>query len=263
MVIHEKKTKVWVHSGDAGDLVYGLPTVKSMGGGDFIICPEHRSPMGPRVRANEAYCENFRALLEEQDYITSVSYSEDFPEGDVLNLSLFRQWWNKDGWGGGPTSRAWMPILKLHLEAFGVKYNEREPWLRVSNPVVVPDRPIVINYTERYNNMKVNLWGFIEKYHGQLVFVGTPEEYERFRLYCLPIKGIPHYPTPNLLELARVIAGSKFFVGNQSCPLAIAQGLGKRALVEKVEGYCRHAVVNNGQSIYFEKGDVVVPQEWL
>jgi hypothetical protein len=36
---------------------------------------------------------------------------------------------------------------------------------------------------------------------------------------------VPIVATPTLLDVARVIAGCKLFVGNQSCPRAIAEGL--------------------------------------
>jgi ADP-heptose:LPS heptosyltransferase len=40
-------------------------------------------------------------------------------------------------------------------------------------------------------------------------------------------------PTPTLLDVARVIAGCKLFVGNQSSPRAIAEGLKIPVVVEK------------------------------
>jgi GT2 family glycosyltransferase/tetratricopeptide (TPR) repeat protein len=64
------------------------------------------------------------------------------------------------------------------------------------------------------------------------VFVGTPAEHKEFvREFGI----VPYQPTADLLELARVIAGAALFVGNQSCPYAIAEALKVPALQETRE----------------------------
>lgn len=254
----ERKPYVFTHAGDIGDLIYSLPTVKALGGGVFYICPEHRSPMGPHTHADLKYFENLRGLLEQQSYIKEVRYSDTWPKDVNVDLNRFRQYWRT--WN---RPEAWMPIYQLHLQSQGVKYDVRIPWLKVSNPVTIPGKSIVINRTERYNNDKANLWGLVRKHHEQMVFIGTPEEYQRFVLWCHPIPRIPYHPTPTMLDVARVIAGSKVFVGGQSSPAAIAQGLGHRLVMEKVAGICQHAVVKRPGAMYFDKGQMLIPDEWL
>jgi hypothetical protein len=56
-----------------------------------------------------------------------------------------------------------------------------------------------------------------------------PKEHEAFTKTVGPIE---HYPTADYLELARVIAGCSLFIGNQSCPYAMAEGLKKNAILE-------------------------------
>lgn len=59
-------------------------------------------------------------------------------------------------------------------------------------------------------------------------FVGLQEEYEDMK------KSIPHlryHPVNDFLQLAQLIAGCKFFIGNQSFPYSLAEALKvKRAL---------------------------------
>jgi ADP-heptose:LPS heptosyltransferase len=43
---------------------------------------------------------------------------------------------------------------------------------------------------------------------------------------------VPHQPTSNLLEAARVIAGADLFVGNQSCCFWIAEAMKKKLVLE-------------------------------
>ncbi len=65
-----------------------------------------------------------------------------------------------------------------------------------------------------------------------MVFVGTLQEYELFKGFAPQCK-FDYYPTNDALELARVIAGGKLFVGNQSLGLAIAHGLYKKVICEE------------------------------
>ncbi len=70
-------------------------------------------------------------------------------------------------------------------------------------------------------------------------------------------KSIPNLvwqPVVNFLELAAVIAGSKLFIGNQSFPFSIAEGLKATRLLEVY-----HRIPNvipegkNGYDFYFQK----------
>jgi hypothetical protein len=64
-----------------------------------------------------------------------------------------------------------------------------------------------------------------------MLFVGSELEAQLFQGFAVP-KKIAYQPTANMLELARVIAGARVFLGNQSAPLAIAHGLGKTVVTE-------------------------------
>jgi hypothetical protein len=59
--------------------------------------------------------------------------------------------------------------------------------------------------------------------------VGSPGEHADF---IERFGDVPYHPTANLLELASVIAGSRIFVGNQSSPYAISEGLKVRSVLE-------------------------------
>jgi hypothetical protein len=64
----------------------------------------------------------------------------------------------------------------------------------------------------------------------QGVFVGSEEEHaafeEIFKVW------VPHYRTENLMELARVIQGSEYFVTSMGGPSAVALALGKTMMLE-------------------------------
>lgn len=95
-----------------------------------------------------------------------------------------------------------------------------------------------------------------------MFFVGTESEAEIFQGFGAPKHKIPWVKTSNLLEAARLIAGAKVFVGNQSAPLAIAHGLCKNCIVEEWLGNpnCR---MNRPNAIYWKGGALEIPEDWL
>ena len=59
-------------------------------------------------------------------------------------------------------------------------------------------------------------------YGDRLLFIGVPHEYRDFSGEF----GLVEYlPTQNFLEIAQAIAGSLLFIGNQSSPMAVCEGL--------------------------------------
>jgi hypothetical protein len=102
-----------------------------------------------------------------------------------------------------------------------------------------------------------------------MFFVGTYEEWvnliDHFGFW------IPKVETGYLLDVARVIAGAKVFVGNQSCPLAIAHGLGKPVVQEC---FCRcdehpgsgddNCHFDREKTLYSNRDKITtIPKEWI
>jgi hypothetical protein len=91
------------------------------------------------------------------------------------------------------------------------------------------ERKILINRTSRYNKPYVTYW-FLQQYEKDLMFVGLPEEHEKFnKEWGL---NIPHLKVDNFLELAIAIKCCKFFLGNQSMCYAIAEAMKAPRLLE-------------------------------
>lgn len=221
---------IFNHSGDAGDVIYSLAAVKALGGGMMFLTPHNKYPYPlnsrwARMGGEADWVDNLAPLVEAQPYILKCRYTHGHPASTTHDLNRFRIPWRNR------SARDNDSILKLHCDAFGLSL-PTEPWLSVPDRIVVPDKPIVVNRTERYQDWVWPWTALIEKHHKQMVFVGTPKEHE---LLCgmAPHCRIEYRPTRDALELARVIAGAKLFIGNQSLGLAIAHGLGKQVLVEE------------------------------
>lgn len=228
--IEHRVCNIFTHSGDAGDVIYSLASVKALSGGMMFLTPANKYPYPlnsrwARMGGEADWVDNLAPLVEAQPYILKCRYTHGHPASTTHDLNRFRiPWRNRSAQDNDS-------ILKLHCDAFRLPL-PTEPWLSVPDRIVVPDKPIVVNRTERYQDWAWPWTALIEKHHKQMVFVGTPKEHE---LLCgmAPHCRIEYRPTRDAFELAQIIAGAKLFVGNQSLALAIAHGLGKQVLVEE------------------------------
>lgn len=214
------------HAGDLGDIIYSLPVVKHFGGGEFLIEP---APYTRVFLTRDKWC-GIDLLLSQQDYITGV---RGFRIGEyaTFNLNDFRSAMNEM-----MRQKRYMDksLCDWMLETHKVPLSARNvPWLNVE-PTRVAE--VVINrsgagrpHNSCYHNWKFPWHRVWSKYVGQAVFIGNKAEHEMF---CDTCGDIAYYPTANLLEAARVIAGSELFIGNQSVCHAIAEGLKKRIILE-------------------------------
>ncbi len=229
---------IYTHSGDAGDVIYSLAVVKALGGGMMFLTPHNKYPFPlnsrwSRMGGEASWVDNLAPLVEAQPYILKCRYTHGHPASTTHDLNQFRIPWKNR------TASDFHSILSLHMDAFQLPMPS-EPWLTINDPIVIEGKPIVINRTARYQNWNFPWKAFIEKYHTKMVFVGHRQEHELFKGFAPQCK-FDYYPTKDALELARVIAGAKLFVGNQSLALAIAHGLYKKVIAEewKLNANCR------------------------
>lgn len=224
--------KVFHHSGDLGDIIYSLPTIRALGGGVLLLSPdlkyhETREIMTPRR------FENIKSLLTRQPYLDEVVLGEILHPDTDYDLNIGRKVFVEAGNGASPERQQEIlatPLTQVYLNAFDVpREAEREAWLEVDTHVEVPGRPVVINRSQRYHNPDFNWRAIVERYSDRAIFVGLPKEHAAF---VEKFGYVPYYPTENLLDVARVIAGCKLFIGNQSCPHAIAEGLKAPVILE-------------------------------
>lgn len=255
------RPRIAVHSGDAGDVLYGCATLKALGGGTIFLTPSNQFPYPrdttwTRSGGSAAFLNNLRPLLEAQDYIWKAQYTHGHVPSCDFDLNRFRLPWKER------STRDNDSILKLHCDAFGVKWDETKPWLTVDEVWPVPGRPICVSRSPRYQNPLFAWDKLVSKYGHLMFFVGTESEAEIFQGFGAPKHKIPWVKTSNLLEAARLIAGAKVFVGNQSAPLAIAHGLCKNCIVEEWLGNpnCR---MNRPNAIYWKGGALEIPEDWL
>lgn len=208
---------VFSHSGDIGDLIAHLPIIKANGGGKLVLFVS--ASTGFRMTKQRA--DSLRPLLERQPYIESVEW-KDSPEG--MNLDNWRRNYKNN-----------LNLTDMACDCFGLPHPDRqEPWLAVEpNPIA----KVVIARSPRYRNKSFPWHTIYESLPlNDCVFVGHPDEHADFSHHYGPIS---YRYTPDMYELARVIAGCRLFVGNQSSPLWVAEAL-KKPLCLEVDHRCEN-----------------------
>jgi hypothetical protein len=117
-------------------------------------------------------------------------------------------------------------ICRWYFLTFGVTYNLSNPWLRVeANPTYNDKIIIARSFRYRAPTIKYDFLGKQENIH----FVGLDDEFEDIKKSIPSIKRIK---ATNAIELAKIIAGCKFFIGNQSFPFSLAEALKVKRVLE-------------------------------
>jgi len=197
----------YFHSGDLGDVLYALPSIRELGVGDLYL---NSRPWTAKMTEQRAAV--LRPLLEAQDYVGQVFHGEAPADEYCVNFATFRN--------GG----LFYGVTLMELQSDWVNANASpEPWLKVIPSVRASGR-VVCHRSPRYHNPYFR-WDLIgEAFGTKMLFVGMPHEVEELRRVT---KVHAEYAiTHDYLELAKVIAGADLFIGNQSSPMALAIGLG-------------------------------------
>jgi len=208
------------HSGNAGDVIYALPTIKRIHeitgasvnlylrlGKPLVLSGYNAHPMG-NVMLNQRMAEMLIALLKEQSYITICEIHAEQPIH--IDMDYFRA-------GNIPLDKG--NIARWCSYVTGVSPELWKPWLSVEPDLDYSDK-IILSRSERYRNSTIN-YKFLSNYPNVL-FVGVETEFNDIKK-TLP--NIEWLQVSDFMELAQIVAGCKFFIGNQSFPFSLAEAL--------------------------------------
>lgn len=206
--IHPVTTgNVFHHTGDLGDIIAALPTIRQLGGGKLLISNEATG----FIRPMENRFGFIRSLLEAQPYIQGVEWGP--ARHGTRSFDAFRS-----------NLRPGMSLAHAQAKLMGIHGDELDlsPWL------VVPEAPrradVVMARSPRYHNPAFPWRELAKSFEGRAGFVGLAEEHKAFQ----QVSGstLPRLEIDNALGLAQAIQGAALFVGNQSFPWWVAAGLG-------------------------------------
>jgi len=228
------------HSGAFGDLVYSLPLVQHLGGGEFYLHLDQLNWIGQHYYGS-APAEFHKGRLTREDYFslkelllaqTYITKFEILTTSQEIthNLDRFRPLFV-----GHPGN-----YVDIYATAFGItdpnilSKLRNTAWLTVPKPRQYPNRPYVINRTQRWLPPQLppewRRWQE-EGRDLQSIFLGLESEYDEF-IKQTGWRNCIYQQTEDLLAMAEYIAGADCYIGNQSVGLSLALGLGKQTLVE-------------------------------
>jgi len=223
------------HSGDLGDIIYALCAIKNSGGGILILSSDYQKKQELRQKMSMTTYKFLKGFIKSQSYIHDVVLC-DRPIDIDYNLNDFRD--SFVDWGDGKLTPREEKKLKVERLTTLYKNNvlvdlpnnfDNQPWLEWSIKKIFYNKSIVVNRTLRYLNPNFPWQLIVENYRNNIIFVGLADEYEKF---VLDFGWVQYVKTETLEDLVDVLNGSKLFIGNQSFPHAIAQGLFLRVLQE-------------------------------
>jgi hypothetical protein len=219
---------VFYMSGDLGDIVYALPTIRALGGGQLCVGPaKDNSYFCLREPMTRQRFDVLEPLLSAQKaYLSSVWYS-DAMNGNRCHVDLNdSRRLHREPYYKAERNLADVPAVFFQLGTghWRTKWLEAEPKRQAR---------FIFARSLRYPGKDFPWAKLVERYGKDAAFVGVASEHAAF---VKQFGQVPFYATANLMEVASVIAGADWFIGNQSSPLAIAEGLKKNCVREHFEG---------------------------
>jgi hypothetical protein len=206
------------HSGLIGDIIYAIPAMLALAEGRRIHLHLHINQKALYGKKMRHYNQGKILTEKSVEWLAPLLLSQpafavcDRFEGQRVDYDLddFRRY---------PFDYNTGHICRWYFLTYGITADLSQPWLQVEPDLSFRDA-IVISRSFRYRAPGIS-YAFLRKYP-RLVFLGLPEEYEDLRS---ELPGLTYQPVPDFLAFARIVAGSRCFIGNQSFPFAVAEGL--------------------------------------
>lgn len=217
---------IFKHVGDIGDIIAAMPVMRHFGGGDIVICDPsvgqaRESLKGARFTA-------LKPLLCSQPYIRNVDWDDDPQCEATHDFSNFRH-----------NHIRCESLTHWQSRHMGLGHSvSLEPWISVT-PSDEMSGKTLIACSPRYRDAGFNWRNMIRS--AECIFVGLEWDYLKFTK-DFAIENLPFRATGDFLELARLIAGSKLFIGNQSAPCWVAMAMG-HPLIQQVWTYDPNSMI--------------------
>jgi hypothetical protein len=213
------------HRGSMGDIIYGLPSIIALKGGNLYLKKQN-------------HFDFLRTLLKKQPYINKVTIdNEKVTEiwSNIINLDKFRTTHKRD---------LHKHLSICHLETVNKKYDLNTIWIFNIAPKFKNN--IIIQNTLRYHDKEEINWQLLKPYEKECLFIGTKKEYEQF--FIRSKLNISYYTCKDGLEMIEIIKGSKIFIGNQSVGFAMAEAIKHPRVLEVF--YKKNNCQPNGKNGY-------------
>ena len=234
------------HSGDLGDIIYAMPAMRDIGGGCLYLVSLPVTKTMDLERFNA-----IAPLLKSQEYISDVRWWD----GEIIthDFTDFRR-----------TLKPKVTLAEIHSRYIGTdpKGYERQ-WIHLEP---INHSRILIHRSPRCHNDLFPWVGILEHFGKQLLYCGLSHEHDAF---TRAFGNVEFYEPKDFLEYGRMIEGSSLFIGNQSSPYAIAEGLKHETIQEAYLHapdcvYIREgATLVTGDTVFWKGSIIHNPPRWF
>lgn len=236
--------RVFRHSGDLGDTLHALALIEDTPSGPHSLFLVDRACTKPLVSRSKL----ITPIIERQPYIKEVVCTEQEPDYDLAEFRGFH--------------RADISLMEAQRQYMNSRYKTNlktkgdKPWLHNIDPKTEAD--IILARSPRYHNHLfpwLKIMNHLRSTKLKVLFIGPAEEH---RAFTMQFGHVEHRPTKDLLEAAELIAGASLFIGNQSSPLAVAEGLKAPRIAEVCLGVC-DTIFHDENAQWCAHGSVEIP----
>jgi len=241
-----------ISQGDAGDTIFQSSIIQELTGGPHNLLIQKNTVT--TLRSDEAiqkFIRVMKPLMEVQPYIKDFRVWES---GDAID-------WDGGGFRALGLHYTGISLLECHAQHLaithgGIGRNLRgtRQWLHVE-PSMETRGMVVVNRTSRYNNTFFPWKQVVEHYKGRILFIGLKHEHEAF---CSQYGKVSWRQTSDMLEMARLIAGSQLFIGNQSSANALCEGL-KANLIQETALHIPDCIFRRANAQHVGDGGCILP----
>jgi hypothetical protein len=213
------------HTGLIGDVIYAIPCMYALSKNkkiNLLLDITHKTTYTKKAKHY-----NTDTMLNERsvNFLKPLILAQSkFDSCEILNhhkidydLNEFRKY---------PFDYRMGNICRWYFLTFATNYDLSKAWLKV-NPNLKFKDSILVARSFRYRTPLIN-YSILRNYTN-VFFVGLEDEFDDMKKN---IPNIIHQKVNDALELAEIIAGCKFFIGNQSFPFAVAEALKVKRVLE-------------------------------
>ena len=212
------------HSGNSGDIIYAIPVMLAIAKGkpihlhlnidQKVSYGKSPHPLG-NVMLNKKMVDMLQPLLLSQPgFATCDIWVGQEVDVDLDYIRKYPFLLNRGN------------IARWYFLVFGEFFELNNPWIQVEpNPEL--NCAILVARSQRYQAPGIQ-YDFIKKFP-EVYFIGVEAEFDDMKK---SIPNLQYKPVKDFLEMAQLIAGSKLFIGNQSFPFSLAEGMKANRLLE-------------------------------
>jgi len=209
----DNKPKSAFHSGAMEDIVYSIPTMRELGVKTVNLNP---AKWWGAFNFDKSQAEFISKLLESEGFDCHIIKPEEIVNSDYC-MDKFRY--------------SYQDLQFEHLvisigNAHGLEINPATKWLTSSGK---KSKDVLLSHTSRYHGVFFDWFAIIQalkKMNATVGFLGSKSDYELFIKENPKAGGYVEYlECKDAAEMKDFIAGCKLFIGNQSLPYSIAEGL--------------------------------------